>query len=219
MARTSDIDIFLRNLPQDGSPIGNGNLRSTLGWHEERYEKAKNLLLARKAILKGTGKGGSVRRSDGALPSRLRVFISYAHEDAAHQTMLKKHLQPLVREQKIEIWTDGLIRPGDEWAKEIAEGLAKAEVVILLVSIDFLNSDYCYNEEMKEAVARHDRREARVIPIIVRPCQWTLAPFAKLQLMPKKDPKVLPVELFPHREDAYDSIATDLRKIIEEKIG
>ncbi len=88
-----------------------------------------------------------------------------------------------------------------------------------MVSIDFLNSDYCYKEEMQEAVARHNRGEARVIPIIVRPCQWGRAPFAKLQLLPKKDQKVLPVVLLPHEEEAYDHIAAALRAIVEEKTG
>jgi len=220
MARTADVEIFLRNLPEDGSPIGNQSLRTILDWDEDRYERAKSALLEEGLISRGKGKFGSVMRILRAPRRRtaLQVFISYSHADGAHQGMLKKHLQPLVREGKIAIWTDGEIKPGEDWAREIATALGKADIIMLLVSIDFLNSDYCYNEEMNEAVERHNRGAARVVPVIVRPCQWTVAPFAKLQALPKKDSKVLPVVLFSNEEEAYDSIASSLRTIVDEMI-
>ncbi len=157
-------------------------------------------------------------RSRVAAPKSVRTFISYSHVDDQLQKMLVKHLQPLVREQKIDIWTDGVIAPGDEWAKAIEVGLTQADLILLLVSIDFLNSDYCYSKEMKAAVDRHEREEARVVPIILRPCQWGIEPFAKLQALPKGPSSILPVDVWPHREDAIDRTVVDIRRIVDEML-
>jgi hypothetical protein len=221
MARTADTEIFMRNLPEDGTPIGNGHLKAMLGWEEERYERAKAALLEAGDIVKGRGQGGSIMRSRATRPKLVRVFISYSHIDDHHQKLLSKHLQPLVREGKIEIWTDGVIQPGEEWAKAIEVGLTEADLILLLISIDFINSDYCYEKEMKKAVERHERDEAKVIPIIVRPCQWNMAPFAKLQALPKspQSNNLLPIELWNHNEDAYDRIASAIRQIVEDMLA
>lgn len=217
MARTADTEIFLRSLPDDGSAVGNGNLKSILGWDSDRYERAKALLLESGDIVRARGYGGSVMRRHVAAPKVVRIFISYSHADSSHQGLLLKHLQPLVREELVQIWTDGVIKPGDEWDKAIELGLTEADLILLLVSIDFLNSDYIYSKEMKRAVERHDRGEAKVVPLIVRPCSWSIEPFAKLQALPKgPQGGLVPVELWPHREEAFDKIAGEIRKTVGE---
>src|SRR5690348_15228223 len=109
------------------------------------------------------------------------VFISYSHQDQALRTELEKHLSNLKRQHVITSWCDGDIIPGTEWEPEIMKRLKRAQIILLLVSVDFMASDFCYSTEMEEAIARHDANQARVIPILLRPTAWKGAPFAKLK--------------------------------------
>src|ERR1043166_9679769 len=115
----------------------------------------------------------------------MKLFYSYAHEDEPYRTELEKHLSNLRRLGVIAEWHDRKITAGSEWAGEIDKNLEDANIILLLISADFMNSDYCYDNEMKRALERHDAREARVIPIILRPVDWQGAPFGKLQMLPK----------------------------------
>ena len=114
----------------------------------------------------------------------VEVFFSYAHEDEALRDELEKHLAILKWQGVITGWHDRKIGAGREWEGEISTHLNTARVILLLISPDFLASDYCYDVEMKRAMQRHDAREARVIPVILRPVDWKGAPFGKLQALP-----------------------------------
>jgi TIR domain len=114
----------------------------------------------------------------------IEVFCCYAHEDAPHLENLKNHLTLLRRQGLITIWSDTDISPGSNWEQEIEKHLNAANIIVLLVSSDFMASDYCYSKEMFRSIERHDRGEAIVIPIILRPVYWQGAPFAKLQALP-----------------------------------
>jgi hypothetical protein len=116
--------------------------------------------------------------------SPIRIFISYAHADEAHRARLEAHLTPLQRNGLVSVWHDRMIEPGTEWSTEIDRNLAVADVVLLLVSADFVASDYCYQKEMQLALERHDRGEACVIPILVGPVDYARTPIAKLQALP-----------------------------------
>ena len=107
------------------------------------------------------------------------VFFSYSHADEALRNELEKHLAGLCREGVITTWHDRRIGPGDDLHGQIHDQLDSADIVLLLVSSDFLDSDYCYDVEMTvRAMQRHERGEARVIPIgILRPCDWHGTPF------------------------------------------
>src|SRR5437868_5292900 len=113
----------------------------------------------------------------------LSVFISYAHGDELLRQQLEMHLSLLHRQGFISEWNDRQILAGTEWAHEIDEHLETVSIILLLISPDFLASDYCYDIEMHRALKRHQRREARVIPIILRPCDWRTSPFARLQCL------------------------------------
>ena len=102
----------------------------------------------------------------------LLLFYSYAHEDELLREQLEKHLSLLKRQGFISGWHDREILPGATWAQEIDVHLESASIVLLLVSPDFLASDYCYEVEMQRALERHRCGETRVIPIILRPCDW-----------------------------------------------
>lgn len=111
----------------------------------------------------------------------IRIFISYAHADEALRQELGKHLASLKYQGLVEVWHDRLIDAGEEWAHAIDTNLQSADVILLLVSADFIASPYCYEVELKEAMRRHDVGEAVVIPVILRPCDWHPLPFGKIQ--------------------------------------
>ena len=116
----------------------------------------------------------------GAAPTAVEVFCSYAHEDEAWRQKLETHLSLLRRQGLVSLWHDRLITAGTDRAHAIDTHLETASVIVLLVSADFLASDYCYGIEMKRAITRQEAGEARVVPILVRPADWKDAPFAHL---------------------------------------
>src|SRR5437016_2941804 len=118
------------------------------------------------------------------MASRIEIFCCYAREDQSLLQGLKAHLMPLQRQGLITLWSDTDINAGIEWEKEINKHLNTAHIILLLVSSDFMASDYCYSKEMERAMERHERGEACVIPILFRPIIWKDAPFAKIQLLP-----------------------------------
>ena len=114
----------------------------------------------------------------------IKLFLSYSHQDDELRKELEKHLAALRREGAIDVWHDHRIGPGDEFAQEISNQLESADIVLLLVSSDFLHSDYCYDIEMKLVVERHAEGSARVIPAILRPCDWQQTPLGKPNATP-----------------------------------
>jgi hypothetical protein len=145
--------------------------------------------------------------------ARISVFLSYAHRDERLREELSKHLSPLRRSALIETWDDRKIRPGADIDNAIDERLAKADVVLLLISPDFINSDYCYRREMRLALRRHAKGDARIIPIILRPVDWVGTPIGRLLALPR-DAK--PVTTWPRRDDALLDVATSVRRAAEE---
>jgi internalin A len=110
----------------------------------------------------------------------------------------------------------GAVKPGklvDKSGNLSSHNLVCANIILLLVSADFIASDYCYDIEMELALAQHQTGEARVIPIIIRGVNWQSAPFGKLQALPK-DGK--PVTLWPDRDNAWRQVAAGLEKVINE---
>ena len=114
----------------------------------------------------------------------IEVFISYSHNDRALRDELEIHLSNLKRQGIISSWYDGDITPGTEWERQIMERLRSAQIVLLLISADFIHSDFCYSIEMKQAIDRHHAGVVRVIPILLRPTDWQGALFEKLKMLP-----------------------------------
>ncbi len=148
-----------------------------------------------------------------ASASVIEVFFSYAHEDEILRNELAKHLSILKRQGFIAEWHDRNISAGQEWAYEIHTHLNRVHVILLLVSPDFMSSDYCYSVEMKRAMERHKTGEARVIPVLLRPVDWKGAPFDTLQMLPTD---AVPVTSWPDLDKAFLDIAKGIRKAIEE---
>ncbi len=115
----------------------------------------------------------------------IQIFFSYAHEDEKLCKRLETHLTLLKRQGIISTWNDRNISAGNEWEREIDAHLNTAQIILLLISPDFAASDYCYSVEMKRAMERHERGEACVIPVLIRPvAHWQEAPFGKLKALP-----------------------------------
>ncbi len=146
----------------------------------------------------------------------IKVFISYSHKDESLRDELTTQLSLLRRQGFISDWHDRKIVPGDEWAREIDRNLNTSQIILLLVSADFIASDYCYGIELKQALKRHKEGKARVIPIILRPVDWEDALFGKLQALPKN---AKPVTTWPNRDEAYLDIAKGIREIVKELNG
>jgi TIR domain len=142
----------------------------------------------------------------------VEVFYSYAHEDASLRDTLEKHLSLLSRQGLIKEWHDRRIVPGTNWAQAIDEHMERASVILLLISADFLASDYCFGIEMKRALQRHQANEARVIPILLRPVDWNSAPFAHLQALPTG---AKPITTWRNWDEAFADVAASIRKVIE----
>ena len=145
----------------------------------------------------------------------VKIFFCYAHEDEPYLNKLKAYLRPLQRQELIAVWHDRDISAGSEWELEIKEQLNTAHIILLLISPDFMDSDYCYGIEMQRALERQRHGVARVIPVILRPVYWQNAPFAHLQVLPTR---AKPVTLWPNRDAAFLSIAVGVRNAVEELI-
>ena len=146
-------------------------------------------------------------------PDAVELFYSYSHRDEELREQLENHLTILKRQGVITDWHDRKISAGREWEGEIHEHLNTAHIILLLVSSDFLASDYCYDIEMNRAMERHDAGEARVIPIILRYVDWEDEPISRLMALPRE---AKPVTKWEDRDEAFTNIARGIKKVVEE---
>ncbi|MDD3183147.1 MAG: toll/interleukin-1 receptor domain-containing protein [Alphaproteobacteria bacterium] len=141
----------------------------------------------------------------------MKAFISYSHKDFSYLERLHTHLVPLRREGKIDDWHDRTVLAGGELNPEITAELESCGLFLALVSPDFLASNYCYDREMAAAIARHDAGRARVIPIILEPCDWQSTPLSRFKAIPR-DGKPIAEWLNPNV--AYLDIIAELRRVL-----
>ncbi len=142
----------------------------------------------------------------------VKIFFCYAHEDEQLLNKLKNHLFPLKRAGLIDIWHDRDISAGTDWEQQIKSHLNEAQIILLLVSPDFMFSDYCYGIEMQRALERHNLGEARVVPIILRYCSWQDV-LGKLQALPTD---ARPIKSWPDLDEALYNVTEGIRKVIQE---
>jgi hypothetical protein len=142
----------------------------------------------------------------------LEVFISYSHRDEDLKDELYIHLANLTRQNKIKPWQDRAIEAGTEWDAEIKARLESAGVILLLITPRFIASEYCFDKEMQRAMERHAAGTARVIPIIMKPCDWQDTPFSRLHILPK-DAK--PVTSWSDRDEALLDVVQGIRRAVD----
>ncbi len=136
------------------------------------------------------------------------LFFSYSHKDEVLRDRLEVHLSALKREGAISTWHDRRITAGDVLGQRIDEQLERADIILLLISADFLASDYCNDVEMQRALERHEEGTARVIPVILRPCDWQHSPFGHLLAAPT-DGK--PITRWPDEDEAFLDVVRQIR--------
>lgn len=145
-----------------------------------------------------------------------RVFLSYAQEDVKLRDELEKHLAGLRRSGHVLVWHDRMIGPGRDRSGAIDAQLEAADIILLLVSSSFLASDYCFEVEVAKALERHRNGQARIIPVLVRDCDWTGAPFGHLQAVPyEPGAGAKPVTAWSDHDAAWASVARALRSLLE----
>ncbi len=149
------------------------------------------------------------------MASNIEIFLCYAHEDELLRNELARHLGALKRQGFFDVWHDREIIAGTEWESEIDKHLNIAQVILLLVSQYFIDSDYCYLVEMRRAVERHDRGEARVIPVILRPVFFQRAPFAKLMPLPTNRKPITDSSWYS-LDEAFFDVEEGIRKAVED---
>lgn len=145
----------------------------------------------------------------------MRVFISYSHRDSNALDRLHVHLASLRRDKLIQQWFDREILAGADLDRQISEQLETSDIFLLLVSPDFLASDYCIDRELARALERHDEGTARVIPVIIEPCDWKMSKLGNLKAVPQ-DGK--PVSEWTNTNNAYLDIVSEIRRILKDPL-
>jgi CheY-like chemotaxis protein len=143
----------------------------------------------------------------------IELFYSYSHKDEELREQLEKHLRILKRNGIIADWYSRKIKPGEEWEPQIYEHLNSAHIILLLISPDFIDSDYCYDVEVRRAMERHENEEAIVIPVILRPVRWKGSSFSKLQALPKKGK---PVTSWKNQDKAFANVVEGIVKVVDQ---
>ena len=140
-----------------------------------------------------------------------RIFISYSQQDSHHKDELLKHLSVLKRSGDIRAFDNSQIVASEMWDERIKQELRQADIILLLISADALNTDYIWDVEIKHAIERHNKKEAALVPIILSACDWKEAPFAHLSVLP---PNETTITNSPIANDAWSMVVAELRKII-----
>ncbi len=143
----------------------------------------------------------------------LKVFISYSHKDKRLKDKLITHLNSLIRQKYICLWYDNMILPGKEINEEIMKALHSSQIVLLLLSADYLSSNYCYQEEMQEAMKLRREKNLVVIPIILREVDLKGTPVDNLSSLPE-DRKA--VTQYRNEDTAFKNIADGVRSAVEK---
>jgi internalin A len=141
----------------------------------------------------------------------IKAFVSYSHADLAHLKALQAALSPLVRLEKLQLWDDRSIDAGTDWRETIFQHLAAADIVLCLVSPDFVKSDFCYQEEFSTALLEHNRGEKVIVPIRLRSTDWDGLPLAAIQGVPG-----VWVTSAGNKDEAWTEVSAALRRVLEQ---
>lgn len=144
--------------------------------------------------------------------SKISMMVSYSHRDEEYRKRLQTALSPLRRLGLIDVWSDHRIAPGADVDSKISEAIESVDVVLLLVSPDFIHSDYCYEKELAVALRRHEANDCVVLPVIVRACDWTSLPFGRLKASPS-DGK--PISAWSDADEAWLDVVKAVRELAD----
>jgi hypothetical protein len=140
-----------------------------------------------------------------------KVFIAYSHLDTRYRHDLEDQLTLLSRKGQVQWWSEHQLIPGEEIENVISEALSGADVIILLISIHFLSNSFCWSQQLEKAIDRHDRGEAVVIPVFVRPCAWEGTPIEKLQGVPRRGKAI---SRWSDKHEAWTQVARGIEQAL-----
>lgn len=143
----------------------------------------------------------------------INILLCYAHQEEGMVKQLKNHLSSLTHQGLITLWDYGNILPGTEWKQEMKKHLEEAQIILLLISSSFIASHYHFSVEMKAAIERHERKEACVIPIILRYADWSIPPIDKLWPLPDS---ARPISDWHPRDKGFMDVARGIEKVVEQ---
>ena len=145
-----------------------------------------------------------------------QVFYAYATADARQRDQLEKQLKSLKQRGIVDGWFARAVGPGSGWRDEVSPKLEQSEIILLLVSRDFVSSDYAYSTELRAALERQRRGEARVIPVLLRPCNWKGLPYSTLAPLPADGE---PVSRWSNADQAFEAIGASIATVIARRNG
>ena len=180
----------------------------------EQLQNKQNFALKKSTTEKKAAPPQTV--TTAASHTAIRLFYSYSHKDEQLRNELDTHLSILKRQGIIDSWHDRKITPGAEWKDEIDQRLLSADIILLLISPDFIASDYCWGQEMQQSMERHASGDVTVIPIMLRDVDWQNAPFSCLQALPRN---AKPITQWEDRDQAYAEICRTIRSIADKKVS
>ena len=146
------------------------------------------------------------------------VFISYSHEDGDFLKRLSVHLRPFEKNGMIDLWVDTKIKVGEKWKEKIKQALDKSAIAILLISADFLASDFIIDNELPPLLQAAEEKGKLILPVILKPCRFTKDEnLSKFQAI--NDPKT-PLSRMDEndREEVYVKIADYIDTLIKGKL-
>lgn len=141
----------------------------------------------------------------------ITIFIAYAYKDRRFLDKIEQILKTLMMQNWNIAWITGEVAINMEWENRSEDYLNRVDLILLLVSPDFIATKFCYSDKLKRAIKRH-KRDAYFAPIILRTCAWDGTPFAKLTPLPLDGQ---PVYKWPHQDEAMHNIAEGIRYALQ----
>jgi len=143
--------------------------------------------------------------------SKPTLFVSYSRKDEKYLEDFKVQTAGLRRNNQMELWTDQDITAGKVWEKTLKQQLESADIIVFLLSPDFIASDYIYDVEITKAIERHDNGEVIIVPVLIRPCDFDSTPLTKFQALPKN---AKPIKKWEDTDEAWMDVVIGLKKTI-----
>jgi len=140
----------------------------------------------------------------------LKVFTSYNRKDVSYLNDFQEHLVGLKQNGLIQEWNDHAVMPGEEWARVVKKKISESDIIVFLVSSDFIASDYIHDIEINKAIERHKRGESIIIPVIIRPCDFQSLPISKFQALPRY---ARPISTWEDKKEAWLDVTRKIERL------
>jgi hypothetical protein len=161
----------------------------------------------------GTMRGKSMTVTPTSSPLRDMAFISYSHRDRKFLDQLLDHLKPLKRAGTVSEWSDKQIAPGSEWFVEIQTAIARSKVAVLLVTSNFLASDFIHEHELAPFLKEAEQGGVRVLWIPIRACSWQETPLKKYHAV--CDPNKPLAEMKAERDKVWVKVCEAIKEALK----